>query len=41
LCESQLWWRISGSFQQSEGRWKGERCIKLAEEKGWNFFARG
>jgi hypothetical protein len=28
LCESRLWWRIGGSFQGNEGRWKGKKIYK-------------
>jgi hypothetical protein len=29
LCESQLLWRIGGSFQGNEGRWRGEKIYKV------------
>jgi hypothetical protein len=41
LCESWLWWRISESFQGTEGRWRGEKYKKLVKEKEWGLLVKG
>jgi len=41
LCESQVWWRIGGSFQGSKGKWRGKKIYKAGQGEGMQTFWRG